>query len=59
LVAGLLRGLDLETAGRVASLAATHAVEHVGTIEHHYVRAAFAQRYREAFSADLPDSFWG
>jgi adenosine kinase len=59
LVAGLLRGLDLETAGRVASLAATHAVEHVGTIEHHYERAAFAHRYREAFGADLPETFWG
>src|SRR5579859_3752258 len=45
LVAGLLRGLDLATAGRIASLAATHAVEQVGTIEHHYERAEFARRY--------------
>jgi adenosine kinase len=58
LVAGLLRGLDLETAGRIASLAATHAVEQVGTIEHHYVRADFAIRYREAFGGDLPETFW-
>src|SRR5207253_9512667 len=35
LVAGLLRGRDHATAGPVASPAATHAVEHIGTIEHH------------------------
>jgi adenosine kinase len=59
LVAGLLRGLDLEAAGRVASLAATYAVEQVGTIEHHYVRVDFANRYRQAFGESLPDRFWG
>jgi len=58
LVAGLLRGLDLEVAGRVGSLAATYAVEHVGTIEHHYTRAEFSERYRESFGAALPDRFW-
>jgi adenosine kinase len=58
LVAGLLRGLDLATAGRIASLAATHAVEQVGTIEHHYVREDFSERYREAFAEDLPETFW-
>jgi len=58
LVAGLLRGLDLEVAGRVASLAATYAVEHVGTIEHDYTRADFSERYRESFGAALPDRFW-
>jgi adenosine kinase len=59
LVAGLLRGLDLATAGRIASLAATHAVEQVGTIEHHYERVDFAERYREAFAEDFPERFWG
>jgi adenosine kinase len=58
IVAGLLRGLDLEVAGRVASLAATYAVEHVGTIEHAYTREAFCDRYRRSFGADLPDRFW-
>src|ERR1700716_2164628 len=45
LVAGLLRGLELEEAGRVASLAATYAVEQVGTVEHAYTFADFSQRY--------------
>src|ERR1700737_2233695 len=51
LVAGLLRGLDLGAAGRVASLAATYVVEQVGTIEHGYTQDEFAHRYREAFGA--------
>jgi adenosine kinase len=58
LVAGLLRGLELEAAGRVASLAATYAVEHVGTIEHGYTREEFAGRYRRSFGRDLPEKFW-
>jgi adenosine kinase len=58
LVAGLLRGLDLEAAGRVASLAATYAVEQIGTIEHGYTRAEFASRYLEAFDTELPEKFW-
>jgi adenosine kinase len=58
LVAGLLRGLELESAGRVASLAATCAVEHVGTIEHSYSRQEFVDRYRRSFGRDLPEMFW-
>jgi adenosine kinase len=58
LVAGLLRGLDLHGAGRVASLAATYAVEHVGTIEHGYTPDEFRARHQEAFGSELPDRFW-
>jgi adenosine kinase len=59
LVAGLLRGLELEDAGRVASLAATYAVEQVGTVEHSYTFAEFTQRYKDAFGAPLPKKFAG
>jgi adenosine kinase len=59
LVAGLLRGLAPEEAGRVASLAATHVVERVGTIEHSYTRAEFAARHIEAFGHELPAAFTG
>jgi len=59
LVAGLLRGLDTYAAGCVASLAATHAVEHVGTIEHRYSRADFIRRHRDCYGVDLVESFWG
>jgi adenosine kinase len=59
LVAGLLRGLDLETAGRVGSLAGAYAVEQIGTVEHDYTRGDFSRRYQEAFSTELPEKFWG
>lgn len=58
LVAGLLRGLEMDHAGRVASLAATYAVEQVGTIEHVYTADEFRNRYVEAFGEELPEKFW-
>jgi adenosine kinase len=58
LVAGLLRGLDIPTAGAVASLAATYAVEQVGTIEHGYSPEEFGERFKGAFGGRLPAEFW-
>lgn len=58
LVAGLLRGLELAEAGRVAALAATYAIEHVGTIEHRYTREEFCARHRAAFGCDVPEKLW-
>jgi adenosine kinase len=58
LVAGLLRGLDVAAAGRVASLAATYAIEQVGTAEHSYTQPAFAHRYLESFGSELPKAFF-
>jgi len=59
LIAGLLRGLDVYAAGCVASLAATYAVEHVGTIEHSYSRDEFCERHRDAFGSDVSNELWG
>jgi adenosine kinase len=58
LVAGLLRGLDVPAAGAVASLAATYAVEQVGTIEHGYSHEEFGGRFKEAFGVPLPLQLW-
>ena len=58
LVAGLLRGMDLPSAGRVASLAATYVVEQVGTIEHRYTREEFSARCLECFDLDLSEKLW-
>jgi adenosine kinase len=58
LVAGLLRGLTIEEAGRVASLAATYAIEQVGTVEHSYNPAEFSLRYEKAFGVPLTEKFW-
>jgi len=58
LVAGLLRGLDIPTAGAVASLAATYAVEQVGTIEHGYSHEEFGERFKSAYGRPLPVELW-
>jgi len=48
-VAGLLRGLDLATCGRMGSVSAVYAVESYGTQAHHFTREQFARRYHESF----------
>jgi adenosine kinase len=59
LVAGLLRGLDVYAAGCIGSLAATHAVEHIGTIEHRYTRDEFCARHLDCFGSEPAAAFWG
>ncbi len=54
LVAGLLRDLPLEQAGRVASLAACYVVEQTGTVEHAYSLPDFAGRYQASFGEPCP-----
>jgi adenosine kinase len=49
LLKGFLLGWDLETTGRVASLAATYAIEHHGPQEHSYTPAEFVMRFEEAY----------
>ncbi len=51
---GIARDLPLEVTGRIAALAAAFAIEERGCQEHSFTRAAFAERYRAAFGADLP-----
>ena len=54
LLAALRRGLPLDTAGRVAALSATYAVEQPGPQSHWYDVNGFGERYREAFGVDAP-----
>lgn len=49
LVFSLSAGLDIQRAGRVASLAAVYAVENYGTQSFSYTRRDFADRYTENF----------
>lgn len=58
LVAGLLRGLDVRQSGCIASLAATYAVEHVGTIEHGFTREEFCARHLDAFGYEVAEKLW-
>lgn len=53
---GIARDLPIEVTGRVAALAAAYAIEERGCQEHSYSRAAFGERYRAAFGAELPEA---
>lgn len=46
---GLLLGKDLPVVGRIAALAATHAIEFHGPQEHSYTPDSFLERFRDAF----------
>jgi adenosine kinase len=48
-VAGLMRGHDLATCGRMGSVAAVYAIESYGTQNHRYTEEEFDQRYRASF----------
>jgi adenosine kinase len=53
---GLVAGADAETCGRMGSVAATYALEHLGGMSHAYSREEFARRYAGQFgplSVDL------
>lgn len=51
--AGLLKafvgGRDIETAGRMGTIAASFAIEKYGTQEHHFTYEDFIERYRDNF----------
>ncbi len=49
LMKGLAHGADLETCGRLGSVAATYALEHLGGQAHAYTLADFRARYEEHF----------
>jgi adenosine kinase len=52
LIAGWRHGLGWAEAGRLGALAATYAIEHVGTQQHRYTIAEFAARYEQAFGTN-------
>lgn len=54
LIHGLLRGLDWETIGRVASLMGALKIEARGTQNHRFTPEEFAVRYRESFGTAPP-----
>jgi adenosine kinase len=54
LVHGLMRGLDWETTGRIASLMGAIKIEARGTQNHRFGKAEFAQRYQSSFGVALP-----
>src|SRR5579863_7698052 len=53
LIHGLLRGLDWETTGRVASLMGAIKIESRGPQNHSFTQAEFGRRYRDSFGQSL------
>jgi adenosine kinase len=53
LIHGLLRGLDWETTGRVASLMGAIKIESRGPQNHSFTQAEFSRRYRDSFGQSL------
>ena len=49
LIYGLIRGLDWETTGRIASLLGALKIAHAGTQNHRFTAGEFAARFRAAF----------
>jgi len=49
LIKGLLIEAETEIVGRIASVAATFAVEQLGTQEHTYTIESFVERFETAF----------
>lgn len=49
LLKGLVTGKGIETAARIAAVAAAYAVEHYGTQEHRFTYEEFVERYRVNF----------
>jgi adenosine kinase len=54
LIHGILRGLDWESTGRIASLMGAIKIAVRGTQNHGFSRAEFAQQYAAAFGQPLP-----
>lgn len=52
-LAGLQRGFDPKTAGQMGAVAASFAVEHLGTQEQTYSLKQFAKRYKDAYNETL------
>lgn len=49
LIYGLMRGVDWETTGRIASLLGALKIAHAGTQNHRFTAGEFAARFRAAF----------
>jgi len=54
LLFGLMRGLDLATTGRIASLMGALKIEHPGTQNQRFTLDAFREQFRQQFSYRLP-----
>lgn len=52
-LAGIEKKFDLQTAGQMGAVAASFAIENLGTQEHTYSKQLFTKRYKETYNIDL------
>ena len=52
-LAGLIRGFDLETCGRMGAVTASFLVEQYGTQEHKFTKQLFTKRYYDTYNTKL------
>lgn len=52
-LAGIAKKYDFQTAGQMGAVAASFAVEHIGTQEHTFTKKEFTKRYKEAYNAEI------
>ena len=50
---GIEKEYDLQTAGQMGAVAASFAVEYLGTQDHMYTKQVFAKRYKETYNAEI------
>ncbi len=53
LLAGYLKGYDLQVAGQMGSVAAVYTVEKYGTVTHHFTKEEFIKRYEENYGTKI------
>lgn len=53
LLYGLMKGLDMEVTGRIASLLGAIKIEQHGTQNHHFTAEEFSRRYAESFGQEI------
>ncbi len=52
-IAGYLNSKDLTVCGQTGSVAAAYAIEHYGTVTHHFTKKEFEKRYKENYGATI------
>jgi len=52
-LAGMEKDFDLQTAGQMGAVAASYAVEYLGTQDHTYTKQVFAKRYLDTYNAEV------
>jgi adenosine kinase len=50
---GIEKGFDLQTCGQMGAVAASFAIEYLGTQEHAFTKQLFAKKYKDSYNAEI------